>query len=80
MCVNGAQLIGTRRIEGALPVAIMSNSDSVAFSAEFGTATPTATVRVLNTAGEEIQVVVNLMGRVRSCSPTATLKALQAVC
>lgn len=80
MCTNGAQLIGTRRLEGALPVAIASNSDSVAFSADFGTATPTATVRVLNAAGEEIQVVVNVMGRVRSCSPTATLKALQAVC
>lgn len=79
-CTNGAQLLASRRLDGKLPVAISSNSGSLAFSAHFGTVTPTATMRVENAAGDEIRVIVNVTGRVRSCSPTAGLSAFQSAC
>ena len=79
-CRGGAQLLALRRIDGKLPVAIASNADSLAFSAHFGTVTPTATMQVSNSAGEEIRVVVNVMGRVRSCSTTGGSKAFQPAC
>ena len=56
---------------GALSVA--SNSRSVLFDAGRGTATPTATMQLTGQGGAAIRQVMNIMGRVRSCSPSAKL-------
>lgn len=50
-------------------VAVASNSASLTFDPVRGTVTPTATVRV-RAGSDEIRAIVNLMGRVRQCSPT----------
>ena len=47
---------------------IRSNSASMLFDATKGTVTPTGTLRVQAGVGS-VHLVVNVMGRVRSCSP-----------
>ncbi|MBI5258319.1 MAG: GspH/FimT family pseudopilin [Burkholderiales bacterium] len=42
---------------------------SVAFDPHRGTVTPTATFKVVDKHGNSIHQVVNIMGRVRSCTP-----------
>lgn len=46
-----------------------SPTASLRFDAVRGTVTPTGTLRLSTADGRAIHVVVNLMGRVRSCSP-----------
>ncbi len=50
-------------------VAISANVRSLLFDPLHGTVTPTATLRVLGADGREIRHVVNVLGRVRSCTP-----------
>lgn len=53
-------------------VRIESNSASMLFDAARGTVTPTASIKV-HGRDAVIQHVVNIMGRVRSCTPAAPL-------
>jgi type IV fimbrial biogenesis protein FimT len=55
------------------PLSLTANSRSVAFDPLKGTVTPTATVRLSSRNGMQLHQVVNLMGRVRSCTPTPAL-------
>jgi type IV fimbrial biogenesis protein FimT len=50
-------------------VAVHANVASVLFDPLHGTSTPTGTLRLVGSGGREVQHVVNVMGRVRSCSP-----------
>ena len=43
---------------------------SVLFDPLHGTSTPSATFRILGRQGKAIHQVINVMGRVRSCTPT----------
>lgn len=54
----------------AQPVVMASNSASMLFDPTTGTVTPTATVRFTAPSGDALHQVVNLMGRVRTCSPS----------
>ena len=51
------------------PVQLTSRSVSIAFDPERGTVTPTTTFKLKATAGKTVHQIVNIMGRVRSCSP-----------
>jgi type IV fimbrial biogenesis protein FimT len=51
------------------PVQVRSTTRSLTFDPVRGTVTPTATLRVEARDGRAIHQVVNLLGRVRSCSP-----------
>ena len=73
VCKAGAQEIRTTRFDAQSPVSVLSNSRSIGFSPHFGTVTPTATMEVANRRGELVRLVVNVMGRVRSCTPNAGL-------
>ena len=70
ICTGTAQPLHTVRLEADLPVQVASNSSSIVFDSDKGTVTPTATVKV---QGKEaaIHKIVNIMGRVRTCSPAA---------
>ena len=50
-------------------VQVRSSSKSITFDPIRGTVTPTATLRVEARDGRAIHQIVNLLGRVRSCSP-----------
>jgi type IV fimbrial biogenesis protein FimT len=65
----GSEVLRSARLGAELPVTLESNARSMAFDPVKGTVTPTATVRVRGSGGAAIHQVVNLMGRVRSCSP-----------
>jgi type IV fimbrial biogenesis protein FimT len=59
--------VGT--LPGAGRVALSSSSASMLFDAERGTVTPTGTLRLRLADGRAVHHVVNIMGRVRTCSP-----------
>ena len=50
----------------------------VVFDGRKGTVTPTATLRLTARDGRAIHQVVNIMGRVRSCSPAGAVGGLRA--
>jgi type IV fimbrial biogenesis protein FimT len=54
-------------------LALQASASSVLFAAEHGTATPAATLRLSGRDGRAVQHVVNVMGRVRTCSPQGQL-------
>lgn len=70
VCRAGVQPLRSVRIGADEPLTLHSNSASMVFDALAGTVTPTATVRVVARSGAAVHAVVNVMGRVRSCSPT----------
>ncbi|MBZ8141492.1 fimbrial assembly protein [Rubrivivax gelatinosus] len=73
---DGALQCGERRVLRVMalgaehPVQLRSNSRALAFDDLRGTVTPTATVRLSLPDGSQLNAVVNLMGRVRWCSPS----------
>ena len=72
-CRRGAQALRTEVFTGGAPVGVQSNSASVAYWSHNGTVTPTATVTVQHRDGPAAKLVVNIMGRVRTCSDTPGL-------
>ena len=52
-------------------VQLQSNVTSMVFDPIQGTVTPTATLRFNGKEKHAVNLVVNIMGRVRSCTPTA---------
>lgn len=50
-------------------LSIRTASTTFGFDPTRGTVTPTATLRLAAPAGQALHVVVNIMGRVRSCTP-----------
>lgn len=72
-CSPGGALIRSVGWSAADRVSLQSNTSSIAFDPLHGTATPAATWRVTGSDGRAIHHVVNVMGRVRSCSPLAAV-------
>lgn len=77
-CTPGATLLRSVGWTAADRISVQSNSDSMAFDPQHGTATPSATWRVVASDGRAIHHVVNVMGRVRSCSPLAAVPGYRA--
>ena len=59
-------------------VTLVANAASVLFDPLHGTATPTGTLRVTGASGRAIHHIINVMGRVRSCSPQAAVPGYRA--
>lgn len=72
VCRGSSEAFHTVRLGADTPVQLASNSSSVLFDGARGTVTPTATIRV-HTGSAAVHQVVNIMGRVRSCSPAPVL-------
>jgi type IV fimbrial biogenesis protein FimT len=68
-CTGDAELLRAVALGAASDVQVRSASNSIVFDPVKGTVTPTATFRVEARDGRAIHQVVNLLGRVRSCSP-----------
>lgn len=73
VCQGAAQAERSVRFAAGGPVGLTSNSRSVLFDPVRGTSTPTATVQLTAHNGAAIHQVMNVMGRVRSCSPAPAL-------
>jgi type IV fimbrial biogenesis protein FimT len=69
-CVHVDQRQHSARAGG---VNVIANVASMRFDQTNGTVSPAGTIRVA-TNGSEVRHVVNIMGRVRSCSPGGSAK------
>jgi len=54
-------------------VRVEANANSVVFDPLHGTSSPTGTFRLIGTDARAVHHIVNIMGRVRSCSPQAAM-------
>jgi len=77
-CSGGALEIKTVQLAARDHIGVQANTGSLLFDPLHGTSSPTATLRVLGTNGRAVHHVVNLMGRVRSCSPLNTVPGYAA--
>lgn len=75
-CTNGAVALKTVFHAAGSGMSIQANVASMRFDPNNGTVTPTATVRVVAADGRAIHHVVNIMGRVRSCSPAGAMRGV----
>ena len=77
-CSGGAREVKTVAIATTERVALQANVASVLFDPLHGTSTPTGTLRLIGTGSRAIHHVINVMGRVRSCSPQAAVPGYRA--
>lgn len=75
-CEAGARALRQERQSAASGVTLAPLARSILFDSHKGTVTPTATVQVLAADGRAIHQVVNIMGRVRSCTPSGSVGGL----
>lgn len=78
VCSGGAQEIKTVHWAAAERISLHANVGSVLFDPLHGTSTPTGTLRVIGAQGREVHHVINIMGRVRSCSPLGAMPGYRA--
>jgi type IV fimbrial biogenesis protein FimT len=72
-CVADVQALKTVHLPASGTVRTQSNARSMLFDGRRGTVSPSATVRVIGSDGRALHQVVNVMGRVRSCSPQGSV-------
>lgn len=77
-CSSGSQALRVSSYGQDQPVKLRSNSGTMLFSAQRGTVTPTGTLNLSTTNGRSINLVVNIMGRVRGCTSGQTITGYPA--
>ena len=77
-CQGSAEALRSVRFAPGDAVSLRSNAGSVLFDPVRGTSTPTATIQLQTASGMGIRQVLNVLGRVRSCSPTPALSGYAA--
>lgn len=78
ICEGSAQALKTSHWQTREKISVQSNIASMAFDPAQGTVTPTGSIRVVDSRGGGITHVVNILGRIRSCSPSAAISGFQA--
>ena len=73
-CSNGATLLKSLYLPANGGVAVSANVASMRFDPTNGTVTPAGSVTIVSRDGQAVRHVVNILGRVRSCSPGGTVK------
>jgi type IV fimbrial biogenesis protein FimT len=73
VCQGSAEALRSVRFAAAESVGLSANARSVLVDPVRGTVTPTATVQFRADNGMALNQVVNILGRVRTCSPGGTL-------
>ncbi|WP_428422551.1 GspH/FimT family pseudopilin [Methylibium sp.] len=77
-CTGEAQQIKTVLLPAGSRASVQANVGSIVYEPRHGTSTPAATIRVTGLDGRTVHHVVNIMGRVRSCSPRAEFSGYRA--
>jgi type IV fimbrial biogenesis protein FimT len=67
-CTAGAHRLKAVAWDADAPVRVQANVSSIAFDPTLGTASPAGTLRVVGHSERAVHHVVNLVGRLRSCS------------
>jgi type IV fimbrial biogenesis protein FimT len=73
VCEGDAQVTLLQRHDAKTGVRYLTNQVSLAFSADHGTVTPTATIKLVDSTGRALHQVINVMGRTRTCSPKSAI-------
>jgi len=68
-CTGSAHALRTVALPAGERIGLSGSVSSILFDPLHGTSSPTGTLRVTAASGRAIHHVVNLMGRIRSCSP-----------
>ena len=76
-CGAGARVLRLAEQTSTSGISLQGGRQSLLFDAGKGTVTPTATLRLVDRDGRAVHQIVNIMGRVRSCTPTAKLGGLR---
>lgn len=77
-CEAGAQALKSVRLATTEDVRILSNAQSMLFDGLRGTVSPSGTVRVIGASGHAVHQIVNVLGRMRTCSPQPALPGYRA--
>ncbi len=77
-CTGSAEALRTVVLPGAARVTLQANVGSMLFDPVHGTSTPTGTLRLIGAGERAIHHIVNVMGRVRSCSPAGAVPGYRA--
>ena len=72
-CSAGAQEVRTVVLLASDRVRVEANVHSVLFDPLHGTSSPTGTLRLIGTDARAVHHIINIMGRVRSCSPQGAI-------
>ena len=75
-CVGDAKQLKTMAFGAEDRVTVRANVASILFDPLHGTGTPSGTLEVVSPDGRAIRHVVNVMGRVRTCSPAGNAPAV----
>jgi type IV fimbrial biogenesis protein FimT len=78
LCSGGARQIKTVLLPTADRVSLQANVSSLLFDPLHGTSSPTGTLRLIGSNDRAVHHVINVMGRVRSCSPQAAMPGYRA--
>jgi type IV fimbrial biogenesis protein FimT len=73
-CQGSAEPQRSVAVTSGTKLGLRSSVRSVLFDPLRGTSTPTATIRLESRNGMALHQVLNIMGRVRSCAPNATVE------
>jgi len=76
-CTSDAQALKSVALPAADKFALDANVGSILFDPMHGTSTPAGTFKVIAPSRGAVQHVVNLMGRVRTCSPNVDAPAVR---
>ena len=77
-CIADAQAIKTVVLSAADRIRLEANAASILFDPLHGTSSPTATLRLTDHQERAVHHVVNVMGRVRSCTPSFAMPGYRA--
>ena len=75
-CDGPARALKTVQLPARDRIALESNVASMRFDPLHGTATPAGTLKVVAASGRAVHHVVNVLGRVRSCTPQLGVPAV----
>lgn len=78
VCEAGSSVVSYHFLAPSSGLTVSTNVNSLRFDPRLGTATPAGTLRVALAGGAEVHHVVNVVGRVRSCSPNAAVAGFRA--
>lgn len=76
-CAGGAQALRVADTSRRSGISLAALPRPLTFDAGIGTVTPTATLRLTDTDGRAVHQVINLTGRVRTCTPNPTWGGLR---
>lgn len=77
-CGNGGRSFRSVGFAPTGAVQIHANVNGILFNPNLGTSTPTGTLKLTGREARAVHLVVNLMGRVRACSPGAAVRGYPA--